>query len=129
MSRRVPDSPVNRLPNAESFMCVKGRFERSCRTVSRGRIFIEFRCLYATTLFPARPRRWSRRPRFRVAESPSDRTSGRRLRCRRGTFFVITTLMVTPSLVCPWTIRKRLGDLLAGARVRLFGKEVEDGSG
>ena len=23
MSRRVPDSPVNRLPNAESFMCVK----------------------------------------------------------------------------------------------------------
>ena len=31
----------------------------------------------------------------------------------------------------PWTIRKRLGPphLLAGARVRLFGKEVEDGSG
>ena len=43
-----------------------------------------------------------------------------------GTFFVITTLMVLPSLVCLWAIRKRLGDMLAGARVRLFGKEVED---
>ena len=46
-----------------------------------------------------------------------------------GTFFVITTLMVIPSLVCLWVIRKRLGDLLAGARVRLSGKEVEGGSG
>ena len=46
-----------------------------------------------------------------------------------GTFFVITTLMVIPSLVCLWAIRKRLGDLLAGARVRLFGKEAEGGSG
>ena len=42
-----------------------------------------------------------------------------------GTFFVITTLMVLPSLVCLWAIRKRLGDMLAGARVRLFGKELE----
>ena len=42
-----------------------------------------------------------------------------------GTFFVITTLMVLPSLVCLWAIRKRLGDMLAGARVRLFGKEAE----
>ena len=46
-----------------------------------------------------------------------------------GTFFVITTLMVVPSLVCLWAIRKRLGDLLAGARVRLSGKEVEGVSG
>ena len=42
-----------------------------------------------------------------------------------GTFFVITTLMVLPSLVCLWAIRRRLRDMLAGARVRLFGKEVE----
>ena len=42
-----------------------------------------------------------------------------------GTFFVITTLMVLPSLVCLWAIRKRLADMLAGARVRLFGKEAE----
>ena len=46
-----------------------------------------------------------------------------------GTFFVITTLMVLPSLVCLWAIRKRLGDMLAGARVRLFGKELEGTSG
>ena len=46
-----------------------------------------------------------------------------------GTFFVITTLMVIPSLVCLWAIRERLGDLLAGARVRLLGKEVEGGAG
>ena len=46
-----------------------------------------------------------------------------------GTFFVITTLMVIPSLVCLWAIRERLGALLAGARVRLSGKEVEDGAG
>ncbi len=43
-----------------------------------------------------------------------------------GTFFVITTLMVLPSLVCLWAIRTKLGAMLAGARVRLFGKEVED---
>jgi len=42
-----------------------------------------------------------------------------------GTFFVITTLMVLPSLVCLWAIRGRLGAMLTGARVRLFGKEVE----
>ena len=40
-----------------------------------------------------------------------------------GTFFVITTLMVAPSLVCLWAIRTRLGAMLAGARVRLFGKD------
>ncbi len=42
-----------------------------------------------------------------------------------GTFFVITTLMVIPSLVCLWAIRRKLADMLAGARVRLFGKEAE----
>ena len=42
-----------------------------------------------------------------------------------GTFFVITTLMVVPSLVCLWAIRAQLRDMLAGARVRLFGKEAE----
>ena len=42
-----------------------------------------------------------------------------------GTFFVITALMVLPSLVCLWAIRERLGDMLAGARVRLLGKEAE----
>ncbi len=45
-----------------------------------------------------------------------------------GTFFVITTLMVIPSLVCLWTIRAQLGAMLAGARVRLFGKEAEAAS-
>ena len=43
-----------------------------------------------------------------------------------GTFFVITTLMVVPSLVCLWAIRAKLHDMLAGAKVRLFGKDVED---
>ena len=43
-----------------------------------------------------------------------------------GTFFVITTLMVLPSLVCLWAIRAKLRDLLAGARVRLMGKDAED---
>ena len=43
-----------------------------------------------------------------------------------GTFFVITTLMVLPSLVCLWAIRAKLRDLLAGARVRLVGKDAED---
>ena len=42
-----------------------------------------------------------------------------------GTFFVITTLMVIPSLVCLFAIRAKLRDMLAGARVRLFGKEVD----
>ena len=40
-----------------------------------------------------------------------------------GTFFVITTLMVIPSLLCLWAIRAKLRDMLAGASVRLFGKE------
>ena len=43
-----------------------------------------------------------------------------------GTFFVITTLMVFPSLVCLWAIRGKLRDMLAGSRVRLFGKQVEE---
>ena len=42
-----------------------------------------------------------------------------------GTFFVITTLMVIPSLLCLWAIRGKLRDMLTGARVRLFGKDVE----
>ncbi len=42
-----------------------------------------------------------------------------------GTFFVITTLMVLPSLVCLFLIRARLADMLAGARVRLFTKEAD----
>ena len=41
-----------------------------------------------------------------------------------GTFFVITTLMVIPSLICLWAIRAKLRDMLAGASVRLFGKEA-----
>ena len=40
-----------------------------------------------------------------------------------GTFFVITTLMVIPSLLCLWAIRAKLRDMLAGASVRLFGEE------
>ena len=43
-----------------------------------------------------------------------------------GTFFVITTLMVIPSLVCLWAIRAKLRELLAGARVRLMGKAAEE---
>ena len=43
-----------------------------------------------------------------------------------GTFFAITTLMVIPSLVCLWAIRNQLRDMLAGTRVRLFGKESEE---
>jgi len=42
-----------------------------------------------------------------------------------GTFFVITTVMVLPSLVCLFLIRARLADMLAGARVRLFTKEAD----
>ena len=34
------------------------------------------------------------------------------------TFFVITTLMVIPSLVCLWAIRGKLREMLAGAQVR-----------
>ncbi len=45
-----------------------------------------------------------------------------------GTFFVITTLMVTPSLVCLWAIRHKLRDMLAGTRVQVFGKKPEDTS-
>ena len=46
-----------------------------------------------------------------------------------GFFFVITALMVLPSLVCLWAIRAKLRDLLAGARVRLMGKDAEDAPG
>ena len=46
-----------------------------------------------------------------------------------GTFFVLTTLMVIPSLVCLWAIRAKLRDLLSGARVRLMGKDTEDAAG
>jgi PAT family beta-lactamase induction signal transducer AmpG len=42
-----------------------------------------------------------------------------------GVFFVITTVMVIPSLVCLWLIRHKLNAMLAGLRVRLFGKDVE----
>ena len=41
-----------------------------------------------------------------------------------GTFFVITALMVIPSLVCLWAIRSKLGDMLSGVRVRLFAKRT-----
>ncbi len=41
-----------------------------------------------------------------------------------GTFFIVTTLMAIPSLICLWAIRSKLADLLAGARVGLFGKEA-----
>ena len=40
-----------------------------------------------------------------------------------GTFFVITTLMVIPSLICLWALRAKLDDMLAGTRVRLFGRD------
>ena len=46
-----------------------------------------------------------------------------------GTFFVITTLMVIPSLVCLWAIRAQLRGLLAGVRVRLMGKSADDAAG
>ena len=45
-----------------------------------------------------------------------------------GTFFVITTLMVMPSLLCLWAIRGKLRGMLTGARVRLFGKDVDAAS-
>jgi len=41
-----------------------------------------------------------------------------------GTFFIITALMVLPSLVCLWIIRHKLKAMLAGAEVRMFGKEA-----
>ena len=44
-----------------------------------------------------------------------------------GTFFVITTVMVIPSLVCLWAIRRQLRDMLAGVKVRLLGKEAQEG--
>ncbi|MBF2759344.1 MAG: MFS transporter [Ectothiorhodospiraceae bacterium AqS1] len=44
-----------------------------------------------------------------------------------GTFFVITTLMVMPSLICLWIIRHRLADILSGATVQLFGKKAQSG--
>jgi PAT family beta-lactamase induction signal transducer AmpG len=44
-----------------------------------------------------------------------------------GVFFIITALMVIPALICLWVIRDKLADMLAGAEVRLFGKEVESG--
>ena len=40
-----------------------------------------------------------------------------------GVFFVITALMVIPSLVCLWAIRGRLGDILAGAGGQRLGKD------
>jgi len=45
------------------------------------------------------------------------------------TFFIITTLMVIPSLICLWAIRGRLREMLAGAQVRLLGRHVEDAQG
>lgn len=39
-----------------------------------------------------------------------------------GTFFVITTVMVIPSLICLYLIRGHLTTLVAGAQVRVFGK-------
>ncbi|MGE4660712.1 MAG: MFS transporter [Arenicellales bacterium] len=41
-----------------------------------------------------------------------------------GLFFVITAVMVLPSLLCLWLIRRQLAEMLAGARVRLFTKEA-----
>jgi len=45
-----------------------------------------------------------------------------------GIFFVITALMVVPSLICLWVLRHRLTAMLVGAQVRLFSKGVEQGS-
>ena len=42
------------------------------------------------------------------------------------TFFVMTTLMVIPSLICLWAIRGKLREMLAGAHVRLLGRHVEE---
>ena len=43
-----------------------------------------------------------------------------------GTFFIITALMVVPSLACLWAIRSKLRDLLAGKRVRILGKTMHE---
>ena len=43
-----------------------------------------------------------------------------------GTFFLITAVMVTPSLICLWLIRNKLKAMLEGAEVRLFGKGSEE---
>ncbi len=40
-----------------------------------------------------------------------------------GTFFVITTLMVIPSLIFLWIIRRRLADILSGAQLVVSEKE------
>ena len=45
-----------------------------------------------------------------------------------GVFFVITALMVIPSLICLWVLRHKLTAMLVGAQVRLFSKEMEQGS-
>lgn len=45
-----------------------------------------------------------------------------------GIFFIITALMVVPSLICLWVLRHRLTAMLVGAQVRLFSKEMEQGS-
>ena len=41
-----------------------------------------------------------------------------------GVFFVITAVMVLPSLICLWLIRHQLARMLVGSRVRLFSKEA-----
>ena len=41
-----------------------------------------------------------------------------------GVFFVITAVMVLPSLLCLWLIRHQLARMLVGSRVRLFSKEA-----
>jgi PAT family beta-lactamase induction signal transducer AmpG len=41
-----------------------------------------------------------------------------------GKFFVLTAVMVIPSLVCLWMLRNKLSDMLSGAQVRLFGKSA-----
>ncbi len=45
-----------------------------------------------------------------------------------GIFFVITALMVVPSLICLWVLRHRLTAMLVGAQVRLFSKGAEQDS-
>ena len=44
-----------------------------------------------------------------------------------GVFFVITALMVLPSLACLWAIRRRLAYVLAGANERRLEKDKEKG--
>ena len=41
-----------------------------------------------------------------------------------GLFFIITALMVIPSLICLWLIRRKLADILTGTEIRLFGKKT-----